>query len=410
MKKHPPRRAQLTVRPAHRLLSPPFLFVSSSSSSSSPCSEPFPVRNRSKKSRGGVANQGGCLLHGRPKTAREGGSGARTIDRPPTDRRRRRDSCEERSTRKQRGFAPDPSEGRSREGECWDDRHLNIASSPYYCCCRRIVSPERPKMPFQIPNSHSSGRGWCVTQDQPDDGSTRAKNTVHLSDTHTHTHATQCQQAGRRKIRRVRGAVQPRPQEATTHRQTHTHTPHGKSAKKSQPKPDEMGAGWCPLDPTRVSSFVCDMRVCGPPVSASLGSGFRVLALYLSTVGSRIAWKNQMGILSQNAASGGNDNRILLSRSTPLLKCLVVRSGSGRRGDSENQRLALALMLSSPMLVGPWPCHWRNPLPSQALLAVPSANRPPCPWNHFPTCDLQTNPCNSLARCPATGTPCPPYR
>lgn len=84
----PPRRAKLTVRPAHRLLSPPFLFVSSSSSSSSPCSEPFPVRNRSKRA-GGVANQG-CLLHGRPKTAREGGSGARTIDRPPTDRRRRR--------------------------------------------------------------------------------------------------------------------------------------------------------------------------------------------------------------------------------------------------------------------------------------------------------------------------------
>lgn len=82
MKKHPPRRAKLTVRPAHRLLSPPFLFVSSSSSSSSPCSEPFPVRNRSKRA-GGVANRG-CLLHGRPKTAREGGSGARTIDRPPT--------------------------------------------------------------------------------------------------------------------------------------------------------------------------------------------------------------------------------------------------------------------------------------------------------------------------------------
>lgn len=57
MKKHPPRRAKLTVRPAHRLLSPPFLFVSSSSSSSSPCSEPFPVRNRSKRA-GGVANRG----------------------------------------------------------------------------------------------------------------------------------------------------------------------------------------------------------------------------------------------------------------------------------------------------------------------------------------------------------------
>lgn len=241
VKKHPPRRAKLTVRPAHRLLSPPFLFVSSSSSSSSPCSEPFPVRNRSKRA-GGVANRG-CLLHGRPKTAREGGSGARTIDRPPTDRRRRRDSCEERSTRKQRGFAPDPSEGRSREGECWDDRHLNIASSPCNCCCRRIVSPDRPKMPFQIPNSHSSGRGWCVTQDQPDDGSTRAKNTVHLSDTHTHTQPS----ANRQENRRVRGAEQPRPQEATTHRQTHTHTPHGKSAKKRvSPNPTRWEPGGAP--------------------------------------------------------------------------------------------------------------------------------------------------------------------
>lgn len=262
-------------------------------------------------------------------------------------------------------------------------------------------------MPFQIPNSHSSGRGWCVTQDQPDDGSTRAKNIVHLSDTHTHTQPS----ANRQENRRVRGAEQPRPQEATTHRQTHTHTPHGKSAKKRvSPNPTRWEPGGAPSTRREFRHSCVTCVFADPPFPLPWDRGFVCWHCICRPVGSRIAWKNQMGILSQNAASGGNDNRILLSRSTPLLKCLVVRSGSGRRGDSENQRLALALMLSSPMLVGPWPCHWRNPLPSQALLAVPSANRPPCPWNHFPTCDLQTNPCNSLARCPATGTPCPPYR
>ncbi|KAK0743597.1 hypothetical protein B0T18DRAFT_186959 [Schizothecium vesticola] len=112
---------QPTVRSSsrpHRLLLPSlrFLFVSSSSSDSRPpCSEPFPVRNRSKRS--GVLSS---RLHGRPKRAnarKQHRTHARTTDPTPTGPRNRDQSGGdvvfvrgERSTRKQRGL-PDDDHG-----------------------------------------------------------------------------------------------------------------------------------------------------------------------------------------------------------------------------------------------------------------------------------------------------------
>lgn len=69
---------------------------------------------------------------------------------------------------------------------------------------------------------------------------------------------------------------------------THTHTPHGKSAKKNesaQTRRDGSRVVGCPRPDgrrTRVSSFVCDMRVLfADPVSRCPGIGIWFLALQL---------------------------------------------------------------------------------------------------------------------------------
>lgn len=83
-----------------------------------PCSEPFPVRNRAKRS-AGLAE----ALHGRPKRAKA--KEGREVHAPPTDPRTRLSSddwrlvCEERSTRKQRGLCPDDPTTIA-GGECWE--------------------------------------------------------------------------------------------------------------------------------------------------------------------------------------------------------------------------------------------------------------------------------------------------
>lgn len=204
--------------------------------------------------------------------------------------------------------------------------------------------------------------------------------------------------AGKQKTqrqRRVSGAEQPHPhREAATHRQTHTHSTWQKCKKTSQPKPDEMGAGCRPDGGTREFRRSCVTCVFADPVSRCPGIWIWVLALYLSSdcLEKIIKWV----FCLEMQGVGGNDNRILLSRSTRLLKCLVVRSGSGGRGDSKNRRLALAFMLSSRCSSVPghaigathrpprrsWPCRppiarhahetISRPVTSKPIHAIPS--------------------------------------
>lgn len=122
--------------------------------------------------------------------------------------------------------------------------------------------------------------------------------------------------------------------------------------KKSQPKPDEMGAGWLVAPRpdgrrTRVSSFVCDMRVLfADPVSRCPGIGIWFLALQLVLA---LLGEKSNGYSVSKCREWGEMTIVFfsLSRSTRLLKCLVVRSGSGGR-DNEGQRLALAIDVFLP--------------------------------------------------------------
>lgn len=113
-----------------------------------------------------------------------------------------------------------------------------------------------------------------------------------------------------------------------------------------------MGAGWLVAPRpdgrrTRVSSFVCDMRVLfADPVSRCPGIGiwFPALQLVLALLGEK-----SNGYSVSKCKEWGEMTIVFfsLSRSTRLLKCLVVRSGSGGR-DNEGQRLALAIDVFLP--------------------------------------------------------------
>lgn len=277
-----------------------------------PCSEPFPVRNRSKRKcwsgRGSTGDRKGQTLgrerevHAPPTRVTQKSKGKVAVVTRERDRHANNVGC-----------VPTTIAGGGHD-ECWERSTLeyrvivvllSLASS------FGIVSPDIPKMPFQIPNSRSSGRG-CVTQDQPDNGSTRPTESEKkhtLSICQTHTHATQCQQAG--KKHRQRGGSAARNNHTHTGRRPltarHTHTLHMAKVQKNESAQTRRDGSWVVCRPrpdgrrTRVSSFVCDMRVCGPcfpsPWGWDLGSGI--------VFDERLLGKNQMGILSQNAGSGG---------------------------------------------------------------------------------------------------------
>lgn len=130
-----------------------------------------------------------------------------------------------------------------------------------------------------------------------------------------------------------------------------------------------MGAGWL-VGPrpdgrrTRVSSFVCDMRVLfADPVSRCPGIGIWFLALQLVLA---LLGEKSNGYSVSKCREWGEMTIVFfsLSRSTRLLKCLVVRSGSGGR-DNEGQRLALAIDVFLP---------WCSSVPGHAIGAT---HRPP---------------------------------